>query len=105
MKSTKDAVRAICAADPSVNTAQVKAALAELDGEGIREMQGEAPQRAYSRQQVATLLGVRPRAVTAYAKRGLIVPIFGGADGKRATGYTGASVHALLSGKSNKQEG
>lgn len=99
MKSTKDAVRAICAADPSVNTAQVKAALADLDGEGIREMQGEAPQRAYSRQQVATLLGVRPRAITQYAKRGLLTPIYGGADGRRATGYTGESVAALLAGK------
>jgi len=102
MKSTKDAVRAICAADPSINVAQVKAALAELDGEGLREMVGEPPKRAYSRAQVAALLGVRPRAVTMYAKRGLLTPIYGGADGIRSTGYTGESVHALLSGKAHR---
>ena len=99
LKSTKDAVKAICAADPSINAAQVKAALAELDGEGIREMQGVPPPRAYSRAQVATLLGVNPKAVTLYAKRGLLTPIYSGANGKRAQAYTGESVHALLEGR------
>lgn len=99
LKSTKDAVKAICAADPSINAAQVKAALAELDGEGIREMQGEPPPRAYSRAQVAALVGVNPKAVTNYAKRGLLTPIYSGARGKRAQAFTGASVQALLEGR------
>ena len=99
LKSTKDAVKAICAADPSVNAAQVKAALAELDGEGIREMVGEPPPRAYTREQVAALLGVNRRTVTNYARRGLLVPIYSGAGGKRAQAYTGESVAALLAGK------
>jgi hypothetical protein len=98
LKSTCDAVKAICAADPSITAAQVKAALAELDGEGIREVVGEPPPRAYSREQVAALLGVNRRTVTNYARRGLLVPIYSGAGGKRAQAYTGESVAALLSG-------
>lgn len=99
MKSTKDAVKAICAADPSINIAQIKAALAELDGDGVREMQGEPPPRAYSRAQVAALLGVSTRTVTQYARRGLLTPLCTGGTGKRARSYTGESVTALLSGK------
>lgn len=104
MKSTMDAVRAVCAADPSINVAQIKAALAELDGEGVREMQqGEPPHRAYSRAQVGALLGVSTRTITAYAKRGLLVPLFTGMRGRRAQKYTGDSVSALLSGATTKE--
>lgn len=99
LKSTEAALRAICAADPSVNGAQVRAALAELDGKGIHELQGEPPPRAYSREQVAALLGVTRKTVTGYAKRGLLVPIYSGVGGQRARIYTGESVNALLSGK------
>ena len=99
LKSTQDAIKAICAADPSINAAQVKAALAELSGEGIREMQGEPPPRAYSRKQVSALLNVSTRTITQYARRGLLRPIYSGAGGKRAQFYTGESVTALLSGK------
>lgn len=102
LKSTQDAIRAICAADPSINAAQIKAALAELSGEGVREMQGEPPPRAYSRAQVAALLGVSTRTITQYARRGLLVPLFTGGTGKRAQSYTGDSVAALLSGKATK---
>ena len=99
LKSTQDAIKAICAADPSINVAQVKAALAELSGDGVREMQGEPPPRAYSRAQVGALLGVSTRTVTQYARRGLLTPLCTGATGKRAQSYTGESVAALLSGK------
>ena len=102
LKATKDAVRAICAADPSITIAQVKAALAELSGEGIREMQGEPPPRAYTREQVAALLGRSRRTVTMYARRGLLVPLYTGRDGKRAQAYTGESVAALLNGTATK---
>ena len=99
LKSTKVAVQAICAADPSVSPAQIKAALAELEGEGFREMQGEPPPRAYTREQVAALLGMSRKTITDYARRGLLVPIYSGASGLRAQAYTGESVIALLSGK------
>ena len=99
MKSTKDAVKAICAADPSINAGQLKAALAELDGEGVREMRGEPPPRAFSVAQVAELTGKSRRTISQYARRGLLTPIYSGATGKRAQAYTGESVAALLSGK------
>ena len=99
LKSTLDAVRAICAADPSLNAPQIKAALAELNGEGVREMRGEPPPRSFTPAQVAALLGRSRRTVTLYARRGLLVPIYSGTTGKRAQAYTGESVAALLSGK------
>ena len=99
LKSTKEAVRAICATDPSITAVQIKAALAELDGEGVREVTGTPPPRAYTGAQVAALLGVSRKCVTNYAKRGLLVPIYSGAQSKRAVRYTGASVAALLDSK------
>ena len=99
MKSTLDAVKAICAADPSITAAQIKSALLELSGEGIREMRGEPPPRAYSVAQVAELTGKSRRTISLYARRGLLTPIYSGATGKRAQAYTGESVTALLSGK------
>lgn len=99
LPTTHDAIKAICAADPSVSAAQVKAALAELSGKGIREMQGEPPPRAYTPAQVAELLGKSRRTISAYARRGLLTPIYSGETGARAQGYTGESVAALLSGK------
>lgn len=98
MQSTSDAVRAICSADPSISGAQVAAALAELRGEGTREICGEPPPRAFSRSQVAALLGCTPRTVTLYAQRGLLVPIYAGRERRRAQAYTGESVAKLLSG-------
>ena len=99
LPTTHEAIKAICAADPSVSAAQVKAALAELSGKGIREMQGEPPPRAYTPAQVAELLGKSRRTISAYARRGLLTPIYSGETGARAQGYTGESVAALLSGK------
>ena len=99
LRSTLDAVKAICAADPSINAAQVKAAIAELSGEGVREVRGEPPPRAYTPAQVAELLGKSRRTISAYARRGLLTPIYSGETGARAQGYTGESVAALLSGK------
>lgn len=99
LKSTKEAVRAVCATDPSITAAQINAALAELDGEGIREVTGTPPPRSYSGEQVAALLGVTRKCVTHYARRGLLVPIYSGAQSKRATRYTGESVAAFLNGK------
>ena len=103
LPTTYDAIKAICAADPSVSAAQVKAALAELSGKGIREMQGEPPPRAYTPAQVAELLGKSRRTISAYARRGLLTPIYSGETGARAQGYTGESVAALLSGKSKSK--
>jgi hypothetical protein len=100
LKSTSDAIRAIVGADPTISTTQLRTALADLNGEGTREMlQGEPPPRSYTAAQVAALLGRSRRTVTLYAQRGLLTPIYSGAAGKRAQAYTGESVAALLSGR------
>jgi len=103
LQSTRDAIRAICSTDPSINAAQVKAALAELSGQGVQEVKGEPPPRAYTPAQVAALLGKSRRTVTLYARRGLLVPIYSGEIGARAQGYTGESVAALLSGRATSK--
>ena len=106
MRVTEDAVKAICATDPTIHSEQLKAALADLHGEGTREMlQGEPPPRSYTAAQVAALLGRSRRTVTLYARRGLLVPIYSGATGKRAQAYSGESVSALLSGKATAGKG
>ena len=100
LKSTRNAIKAICGADPSVTTAQVQAALAELEGEGILEVLETKPiERAYNRAQVAALLGVSVKTVGSYVRRGLLTKILPGANGQRATGYTGESVRKLLEGR------
>ena len=99
MHTTSEAVKAICAADPSITSAQVKAAIAELSGKGTQELNGEPPPRAYTPAQVAKLLSKSRRTIVAYARRGLLTPIYSGETGARAQGYTGESVAALLSGK------
>lgn len=99
LKSTKEAVKAICNADPSITAAQVQAALAELEGEGIRQVLDSPPvERLYNRRQVAALMGVSVKTVGGYVRRGLLKRVCSGANGERATGYTGESVRKLLSG-------
>ncbi len=99
LKQTEDAIRAICATDPTITHTQIKAALAELSGNGLREMRGEPPPRAYTVAQTSALTGKSRRTLCDYARRGLLTPIYSGAKGARAQGYTGESVAALLSGK------
>ena len=96
LKTVIEAVKAICHTDPTLNGEQIDAAIAKLDGRDI--IHGEPPPRAYTREQVAALLGRSRRTVTMYARRGLLVPLFTGRDGKRAQAYTGESVAALLNG-------
>ena len=60
--------------------------------------------RSYSPAQVAELLGKSKRALDHYRKLGLLVPIYGGAKGKRVTGYTGESVERFLSGRATAKK-
>lgn len=99
LKTILEAVRAIGATDPSISADQLKEALFVLDGKGVRAVTGTPPPRSYSGTQVAALMGVSRKCVTNYAKRGLLVPIYSGAQSKRAMRYSGESVATLLSGK------
>ena len=98
-KTTIDAIRAICAADPSINTAQVNAAIAALNGVPTDT---EPLDRILSPVETGKMLGGRDRHTLAnWGKRGLLVAVRTGAGGKRITGYTLSSVRAFLSGKAN----
>ena len=99
LPTTCEAIKAICAADPSITAAQIKVGIAEMSGKGVRERRGDPPPRAISVAQLAELTGKSRRTISLYAKRGLHTPIYSGATGKRAQAYTGESVAALLSGK------
>lgn len=93
MKATENAVRAICATDPTLTPEQIDAAINALS----IKPKHTAP-RAYSAKETADLLGVSRRTIRAYARRGLLIPIRAGSKGARAHAYTGASVEKLLNG-------
>ena len=103
MKSTKDAVRAICATDPSITPVQVKAALAELDGEGSRHLTNSEPlDRVISRKQAADILGYSKKSVSEKVKAGKIKAIYGGANGNRITGISEQSVRDFMANNTSK---
>ena len=99
LEATEKAVRAVCSTDTSITAGQLRAGLAELKGDGTRELAQDAPERAYSPRQVAALKGCSLKTVGKLASQGLLIPIYSGAGRKRATAYTGASVRAFLEGK------
>ena len=101
LKSTRSAIKAICHTDPSITESQRETAMAALEGKTEKESNDRPFIRAYARGEVAAFLGVTPKTVTGYAKRGLLIPLYTGAGAKRARSYTGESVMALLSGKIN----
>lgn len=97
LKSTRDGVRAICAADPSLSTAQVNAAILELDGKGnALPINTSVADRVLSRKQTADLLHVSLSTLSQYAKRGLLKSVRLGSKGIRANGYTESSVRKLI---------
>ena len=101
--ATKNAVKAICAADPTLSAAMVDAALSALQGKDITVYVDTAPMdRAIPRKVAAQILGVTPRCVSLYAKRGLIRPIRMGVAGSRAVGYSEASIRAAINGRAAK---
>lgn len=101
LSTTLDAVKAILSADLTNTDADRKRIMDAISNKRIGE---PPPPRAYTPAQVAELLGKSRRTVCAYARRGLLIPIYSGAEGKRAQAYSGASVVALLSGKAKAKE-
>lgn len=96
-KSTRDGVRALCGADPTITTAQLNAALMELEGKGPTSLTTQEPMdRLLNRKQVAKILGVSSSTVSDYAKRGLISKVTPGKHAKRARGYSEKSVRELI---------
>ena len=101
LDATKNAVKAICAADPTLSAAMVDAAITALQGNDTKVYVDTSPMdRAIPRKVAAQILGVTPRCISLYARRGLIRPIRMGAAGSRAIGYSEQSIRAVLGGKS-----
>lgn len=101
LESTRSVIKAICHTDPSITKSQMETGLAAFEGKKEKGSNDRPFARAYARGEVAAFLGVTPKTVTGYAKRGLLIPLYTGAGAKRARSYTGESVMALLSGKIN----
>jgi len=107
LKSTSDAIRtttrAICATDPSITASQIETAIAAfiaaLDGVPVET---EPLDRIIPPVETGKLLGGKDRhTLLDMARRGLLVAVRGGRQGKNVTGYTLSSVRAFLSGKAN----
>ena len=95
LSSTKTAVRAVCAADPSVTAEQVAAAIDALEGKVEKTV--EMP-RAFSAKEVCELLRVSSPTVRRLARRGLLQPVGFCGGRERVTRYSGESVKRLLDG-------
>lgn len=98
INTTKSAIRAICATDPTLSAAQIDAALAALDGVPTNT---EPYDQILTPVAAAKLLGRDRHTLAAWTKRGLLVAVRTGRAGSRITGYTASSVRAFLAGKAN----
>lgn len=100
LDTTKQALAAILAADPTVSPEERKARLAP----NLAATDTEPTDRILSPVETGKLLGGRDRHTIAnWEKRGLLVAVRTGAGGKRITGYTRSSVAALLAGKTQTE--
>ena len=98
LDTTKQALAAILAADPTMTDEERKARLAP----NLAATEAEPLDRILSPVETGNMLGGRDRHTLAnWEKRGLLVAVRTGAGGKRITGYTLSSVRAFLSGKAN----
>ncbi len=91
------AVRSILETDPTM-TADERREMAEKLA-AVSRHGGDVPMirdRAISRREAAQMLGVKPHTVSTYARRGLIKAFRFGKKGRLASGYSAASVAALL---------
>ena len=103
LDATRNAVKAICAADPTLSAAMVDAALVTLQGKDVTVYVDPAPMdRVIPRKVAAQILGVTPRCISLYARRGLVRPIRLGAAGSRSIGYSEESIRKVLAGTAAK---
>lgn len=97
LDATKNAIRAICQTDPTMDAKQREAVLSSITGGAGR---GTLP-RVISRPEVAELLGVSRTRVDQLARRGAIEKIM--VKGiSRAIGFSEASVRSLCEGRAGR---
>jgi len=100
LDTTKTAIKAMCAADPSITPAMLNHALQILDGKTATALTNPEPMdRILTRRQVAEIMHKDVRTVSVYARKGKIKKICCGENGERASGYSEQSVRELMSGK------
>ena len=97
LDTTKQALAAILASDPTVTPEERKARLAP----DFAPTNNEPYDDILTPVAAAKLLKRDRHTLTAWTKRGLLVAVRTGEDGKRITGFTASSVRALLAGKAN----
>ena len=91
--TTKTALAAIIAADATIPEETAKAALKLLDGKPEEKPLG----RILRTTEAARLCGVTTKTLREWAKAGALVSVYAGGN-KLRTGYTEASVRALIAG-------
>lgn len=99
LKTTENAILAICASDPSITDEQTKAAIKAASGNVAPAITDERPiDTLLKLKDVARLLKTSPRNVTRYARLGYFrrVQIPGAA---RSLGYSADSVRDFMAGK------
>ena len=96
LDTTRTAVAAIFAADPTMTDAERKARLAR-DFTPVKST--EPYDEILTPVATCRLTGRDRHTLANWAGRGLLVAVRTGRDGKRITGYTASSVRALLAGK------
>lgn len=94
---TRQMVGLLLKNDPTVGQDVRTEVLRIIDGKATPGLADDRPMdRALTRDDVAKLMGVKPRTVTYYARRGIIRPLRYGAKGVRASGYSEQSVRAAM---------
>ena len=98
LDTTRTAAAAIFKADPTMTDEERKARLAP----NLAATDTEPLDRIIPPVETGKLLGGKDRhTLLDMARRGLLVAVRGGRQGKNVTGYTLSSVRAFLSGKAN----
>lgn len=101
MSNRKISADMLIAAWPTATDEQRANALAALTGETTPTNEAQAADRAITRKEAAKLLGVHPKTVSCYARRGLIRRLALGAGGERAFRFSLKSVTDLLGSGAN----
>lgn len=94
---TRQMVGLLLKNDPTVEQNVRIDVLRIIDGKTMPGLADDRPMdRALTRDEVAKRMGVKPRTVTYYARRGIIRPLRFGVKGVRASGYSEQSVNAAM---------
>ena len=98
--NTREAVRAILAADSTITPEEAGEAIKLLSGKVDKE---KPLPRVVKSREAARLCGVTTQTLRQWAREGIIQPVYAGRNVARL-GYTQESIRALLDGKAGQQK-